>query len=177
VNIFKPGIAMDLPLPEVSEIPGITNTGLSLKVFLYHVFPSSVVEAMAKNEILQIVVFSLFFGVATAAIGEQGKIVITFMDSCAHVILKLTGYVMNFAPLAVFGAMTAIIAQQGITILKTYSIFITEFYFGLLLLWIILALAGSAFIGKRIFGLVKRIKEPILLAFSTSSSEAAFPKT
>lgn len=177
VNIFKPGIAMDLPLPEVSEIPGITNTGLSLKVFLYHVFPSSVVEAMAKNEILQIVVFSLFFGVATAAIGEQGKIVITFMDSCAHVILKLTGYVMNFAPLAVFGAMTAIIAQQGITILKTYSIFITEFYFGLLLLWVILALAGSAFIGKRIFGLVKRIKEPILLAFSTSSSEAAFPKT
>ncbi|MBL7876358.1 MAG: dicarboxylate/amino acid:cation symporter [Cyclobacteriaceae bacterium] len=177
VNIFKPGIAMDLPLPEVSEIPGITNTGLSLKVFLYHVFPSSVVEAMAKNEILQIVVFSLFFGVATAAIGEQGKIVITFMDSCAHVILKLTGYVMNFAPLAVFGAMTAIIAQQGITILKTYSIFITEFYFGLFLLWIILALAGSAFIGKRIFGLVKRIKEPILLAFSTSSSEAAFPKT
>ncbi|MBL7876447.1 MAG: dicarboxylate/amino acid:cation symporter [Cyclobacteriaceae bacterium] len=177
VNIFKPGIAMDLPLPEVSEIPGITNTGLSLKVFLYHVFPSSVVEAMAKNEILQIVVFSLFFGVATAAIGEQGKIVITFMDSCAHVILKLTGYVMNFAPLAVFGAMTAIIAQQGITILKTYSIFITEFYFGLLVLWVILALAGSAFIGKRIFGLVKRIKEPILLAFSTSSSEAAFPKT
>jgi len=178
VNLFEPGIAMDLPLPEVSEIPGITNSGgLSLKVFLYHVFPSSVVDAMAKNEILQIVVFSIFFGVATAAIGEQGKVVITFMDACAHVILKLTGYVMNFAPLAVFGAMTAIIAQQGITILKTYSIFISEFYFGLFLLWVILALAGSVFIGKRIFNLIKRIKEPILLAFSTSSSEAAFPKT
>ena len=177
VNIFKPGIAMDLPLPEVSGIPGIATNGLSLKTFLYHVFPSSFIEAMAKNEILQIVVFSLFFGVATAAVGEQGKIVITFMDACAHVILKLTGYVMNFAPLAVFGAMTAIIAQQGITILKTYSIFISEFYFGLLILWVVLGLAGSVFIGKRIFGLIKRIKEPILLAFSTSSSEAAFPKT
>jgi Na+/H+-dicarboxylate symporter len=115
--------------------------------------------------------------VATAAIGEQGKVVINFMDACAHVILKLTGYVMMFAPLAVFGAMTAIIAQQGLTILKTYSIFISEFYFGLLILWLILAFAGSLFIGKRIFNLIKRIKEPILLAFSTSSSEAAFPKT
>jgi Na+/H+-dicarboxylate symporter len=177
VNIFEPGIAMNLPLPEVGEASGITSTGLSLKVFLYHVFPSSVIDAMAKNEILQIVVFSIFFGVATAAIGEQGKVVINFMDACAHVILKLTGYVMMFAPLAVFGAMTAIIAQQGLTILKTYSIFISEFYFGLLILWLILAFAGSLFIGKRIFNLIKRIKEPILLAFSTSSSEAAFPKT
>ncbi len=177
VNIFQPGVAMDLPLPEVGEASGIVHTGLSLKIFLYHVFPSSVIDAMAKNEILQIVVFSIFFGIATAAIGEKGKVVITFMDACAHVILKLTGYVMNFAPLAVFGAMTAIIAHQGISILKTYSIFISEFYLGLFLLWIILALAGSAVIGKRIFGLIKRIKEPILLAFSTSSSEAAFPKT
>jgi len=177
VNIFEPGVAMNLPLPEVTDAAGITSTGLSLKVFLYHVFPSSVIDAMAKNEILQIVVFSIFFGVATAGIGEQGKVVITFMDACAHVILKLTGYVMMFAPLAVFGAMTAIIAQQGLTILKTYSIFISEFYFGLLILWLILAAAGSLFIGKRIFNLVKRIKEPILLAFSTSSSEAAFPKT
>ncbi len=177
VNIFEPGIAMNLPLPEADDVAGIASTGLSLKVFLYHVFPSSVIDAMAKNEILQIVVFSIFFGVATAGIGEQGKVVINFMDACAHVILKLTGYVMMFAPLAVFGAMTAIIAQQGVTILKTYSIFISEFYFGLAILWVILAIAGSLFIGKRIFNLIKRIKEPILLAFSTSSSEAAFPKT
>ncbi len=177
VNIFKPGVAMNLPLPEASDIAGITNTGLSLKVFLYHVFPSSFIDAMAKNEILQIVVFSLFFGVATAAIGEPGKLVITFMDACAHVILKLTGYVMSFAPLAVFGAMTAIIAQQGLTILKTYSIFISEFYLGLFILWVILGFAGFVVIGKRISRLIKRIKEPILLAFSTSSSEAAFPKT
>ena len=116
VNIFKPGIAMNLPLPDVSEDTGISKTGLSLKEFLYHVFPSSVIEAMSKNEILQIVVFSLFFGVATAAIGETGKIVIQFMDAVAHVILKVTGYVMNLAPVAVFGAMAAIIAKQGLGI-------------------------------------------------------------
>lgn len=177
VNLFKPGIAMNLPLPDVSEDIGISKTGLSLKEFLYHIFPSSVIEAMAKNEILQIVVFSLFFGVATAAIGEQGKIVIQFMDATAHVILKLTGYVMSFAPIAVFGAMAAIIAKQGLGILTTYSIFIGEFYLGLLILWGVLCLAGAVVIGKRIIELIKKVKEPIILAFSTSSSEAAFPKT
>jgi Na+/H+-dicarboxylate symporter len=177
VNVFQPGIAMNLPVPDAGTDIGITHNGLSLKDFLYHVFPASVIDAMAKNEILQIVVFSLFFGVATAAIGEQGKIVIKAMDAIAHVILKVTGYVMNLAPLAVFGAMTAIIAKQGLGILKTYSIFITEFYSGLLILWVVLALAGSVIIGKRVIALLKKMREPILLAFSTSSSEAAFPKT
>jgi Na+/H+-dicarboxylate symporter len=177
VNIFQPGITMNLPVPDTGESSGIANVGFSLKNFLYHIFPSSVVEAMAKNEILQIVVFSLFFGVATAAIGEKGKIVIDFMDAAAHVILKVTGYVMNLAPVAVFGAMAAIIAKQGLSILKTYSIFIGEFYLGLTLLWVLLGLAGFFVIGKRIVSLFKQVKEPIILAFSTSSSEAAFPKT
>jgi Na+/H+-dicarboxylate symporter len=177
VNVFQPGIAMDLPLPSVEESTGIAATGLSLKSFLYHVFPASVVDAMAKNEILQIVVFALFFGVATAAIGEQGKIVIKAMDAIAHVVLKVTGYVMNFAPIAVFGAMTAIVAKQGLIILKTYSIFISEFYFSLGLLWLLLIFAGFLVVGKRIVALIKSVKEPIILAFSTSSSEAAFPKT
>lgn len=177
VNIFQPGIAMHLPLPDASEATGLSGVKLSFKEFLYHVFPSNAIDSMAKNEILQIVVFSLFFGVATAAIGEQGKVVINFMDAVAHVILKLTGYVMSLAPLAVFGAMTAIIAKQGIGILKTYSIFITEFYFSLFLLWILLAIAGFVVIRKRVISLIKHVKEPTLLAFSTASSEAAFPKT
>lgn len=176
VNLFQPGTAMHLPLPESADL-GLQKTALSLKEFLYHVFPASVIDSMAKNEILQIVVFSLFFGVATAAIGERGEIVIKAFDAIAHVILKVTGYVMNFAPVAVFGAMTAVIAKQGIGILTTYSIFIGEFYLGLALLWMLLLLAGSVFIKSRIFTLLQRIKEPILLAFSTSSSEAAFPKT
>ena len=177
VNLFRPGEAMHLPLPTVGTTSGIVATGFSLKDFLYHIFPASAVDAMAKNEILQIVVFALFFGVATAAIGESGKVIITFFDATAHVILKVTGYVMNLAPLAVLGAMTAIIAKQGIGILKTYSIFISEFYFSLLLLWCLLIFAGFVVIGKRIYQLVKRVKEPTLLAFSTASSEAAFPKT
>ena len=177
VNIFQPGLAMHLPLPDASEATGLAGVKLSFKEFLYHVFPSNAIDSMAKNEILQIVVFSLFFGVATAAIGEKGKIVISFMDAVAHVILKLTGYVMSLAPLAVFGAMTAIIAKQGIGILKTYSIFITEFYFSLFLLWVLLAIAGFIVIGKRVISLIQRVKEPTLLAFSTASSEAAFPKT
>ena len=177
INIFQPGIAMNLPLPDAGEDIGLSQGGMSLKNFLYHVFPTSVIEAMAKNEILQIVVFSLFFGVATAAIGEQGKIVIQFLDAVAHVILKVTGYVMNLAPIAVFGAMAAIIAKQGLGILTTYSIFIGEFYFGLLVLWLLLTLAGFLMIGKRVINLLRTVKEPIILAFSTSSSEAAFPKT
>lgn len=177
VNFFQPGIAMHLPLPEAGAETGIAKTGFSLKNFLYHIFPTSVFEAMAKNEILQIVVFALFFGVATAAIGEPGQLVIKAFDAFAHIILKVTGYVMNLAPLAVFGAMTAIIAKQGLGVLTTYSIFVGEFYLGLGLLWLLLMLAGGLFIGKRVITLIKRVREPAILAFSTSSSEAAFPKT
>ncbi len=177
VNIFQPGIAMNLTLPDANASTGIDKAALTIKDFFYHVFPASVIDAMAKNEILQIVVFALFFGVAAAAIGDFAKPVVHALDVMAHIILKVTGYVMNFAPLAVFGAMAAIIAKQGVGILKTYSIFIGEFYFGLLVLWLCLILAGAVFVGKRVFTLIKRMKEPIMLAFSTSSSEAAFPKT
>ena len=177
VNIFQPGHAMHLPLPDVGSSSGVDKAALSVKEFFYHVFPPSFVDAMAKNEILQIVVFSIFFGVAAATLGKIADPVVKALDAVAHIILKVTGYVMQFAPFAVFGAMAAIIAKQGIGILKTYSIFIGEFYFGLALLWIVLILAGGLFIGKRVLNLVKRIKEPALIAFSTASSEAAFPKT
>ncbi len=177
VNIFQPGHAMHLPLPDVGSSSGIDKAALSIKDFFAHVFPTSVIEAMAKNEILQIVVFALFFGVAAAALGDIAAPVVRALDAMAHIILKVTGYVMKFAPFAVFGAMAAIIAKQGLGILKTYSIFIGEFYFGLGLLWLVLIFAGFLFIGKRVFNLVKRIKEPALIAFSTASSEAAFPKT
>lgn len=177
VNLFQPGIHMDLPVPDESTTTGIEKVALSFKEFLNHVFPKSPIEAMAHNEILQIVVFSLFFGVACAAIGKKVEPLVNALEMLADIILKITGYVMNFAPFAVFGAMAAIIAKQGLDILSTYFIFIVEFYFGLLILWFVLALAGFVVIKKRIFTLFKRIKDPILVAFSTSSSEAAFPKT
>lgn len=177
VNLLKPGAALQMPLPDTSTSSNIQQGDLSLKQFLYHLIPSSIVEAMAHNEMLGIVVFSVLFGVATAALGEQGTILVQVCETAAQVILKITGYIMRLAPVAVFGAMAAIIAKQGPGILNTYLVFIVEFYGGLLLLWAILLVAGSCVIGKRVFSLLKHIKEPIVLAFSTSSSEAAFPKT
>ncbi|MFS2186864.1 dicarboxylate/amino acid:cation symporter [Mucilaginibacter sp. Mucisp84] len=176
VNLFEPGKTMHLPLPDSHLSTGIKKTALSLTEFVGHVFPKSFIEAMANNEILQIVVFSLFFGVATAAIGEQGKIVIKAMDAFAHVIMKITGYVMKMAPLAVFGAITAVVAKQGLSVLSTYGIFISEFYFSLIVLWSVIILAGYIVLRKPVFRLLNSIKDAMLIAFSTSTSEAAYPK-
>ncbi len=177
VNLFEPGKMMQLELPPIDAATGIDKAAMTLKGVLTHIFPKSVIDAMAHNEILQIVVFSLFFGVATAAIGEKGDIIVKFLDSVAHVMLKITGYVMNFAPLAVFAAMAAVVAKKGLGVLVTYGVFIGEFYFGLLLLWILLFFVAFLLVRKRVWTLITRIKEPLLLAFSTASSEAAFPKT
>ncbi|GAB3906431.1 dicarboxylate/amino acid:cation symporter [Mucilaginibacter boryungensis] len=176
VNLFKPGIAMHIPLPDSHLGTEIKKTALSLKDFISHVVPRSFTEAMANNEILQIVIFSIFFGVATAAIGKQGDIVVKAMDAIAHVILKITGYVMNLAPIAVFGAITAVVAKQGLGILSTYAIFIGEFYLSIFLLWLIIIFAGYLVLRKRAFNLVSNIKDAILVAFSTSTSEAAYPR-
>ncbi|MEO6831100.1 MAG: dicarboxylate/amino acid:cation symporter [Chitinophagaceae bacterium] len=175
VNVFQPGAHMHLALP--TEVSGIPKASLTLKEFVTHLVPTSVIDAMAKNEILQVVVFSLFFGIAAAAIGEKAEPIIRALDSFAHIILKVTGYVMQLAPVAVFGAMVAVIAKQGLGVLKSYSLFIGEFYLGLAILWTILFLVGYFFVGKKVPHLIVRLKEPLLLAFSTSSSEAAYPKT
>ncbi|WP_345951872.1 MULTISPECIES: dicarboxylate/amino acid:cation symporter [unclassified Mucilaginibacter] len=176
VNFFKPGETMHIPLPDSHLSTGIQKTALSLRDFISHVFPKSFVEAMANNEILQIVVFALFFGVATGAIGEKGEVVVKAMDAIAHVILKITGYVMLVAPLAVFGAITAVVARQGLGILSTYAVFIGEFYFSLVVLWLVILLAGFLVLRKRALTLVNRIKDAMLIAFSTSTSEAAYPR-
>lgn len=175
VNFFEPGRAMHLTLPAGQASLGVKNT-LSLTDFASHVFPRSFFEAMADNEILQIVVFSLFFGIATASIGEKSALIVRVMDAAAQVILKITGYIMLFAPFAVFGAITAIIAKQGLGIVATYIIFIGEFYISLLALWLVLVLAGYVVLKKRVFTLVGYIKDAILVAFGTSTSEAAYPK-
>ncbi|GAB2981102.1 dicarboxylate/amino acid:cation symporter [Mucilaginibacter puniceus] len=176
VNFFKPGEAMHLMLPDNNVSTGVKGAALSLREFISHVFPKSIFEALANNEILQIVVFALFFGVATAAIDEKGEVVIKAMDAIAHVILKITGYVMKLAPIAVFGAITAIIAKQGLGIISTYAIFIVEFYFSLIILWLVIVFAGYAVLRRRAFHLVGKIKDAMMIAFSTSTSEAAYPK-
>ncbi|MCW3467748.1 dicarboxylate/amino acid:cation symporter [Chitinophaga nivalis] len=177
VNILQPGVSLNLPLPDAHAATGIAKADMSLKGFFHHVVPDSVISAMATNEILQIVVFSIFFGVAAAAIGEKAMPVVKLLDSVAHIMLKVTGFVMNFAPFAVFGAMSAIIAIKGPGVLITYGKFIVQFYGGLFSLWIVLALVGWLILGKPVFKLLKHIKDPLLLAFATASSEAAYPRT
>lgn len=176
VNLFQPGREMHLMLPDSHLGTDIQKTALSLKDFISHVFPKSFFESMSNNEILQIVVFALFFGVATASIGEKGGIVVKAFDAIAHVILKITGYMMKLAPLAVFGAITAIVAKQGLSILSTYAIFIGEFYFSLIILWAAIILAGFFVLKGRSFKLVNNIKDAMLVAFGTSTSEAAYPR-
>jgi Na+/H+-dicarboxylate symporter len=132
---------------------------------------------MARNEILQIVIFSVFFGVGAAAVGPRAEPMIAAIDGLAHVMLKVTGYVMNFAPVAVFAAVTGIVATSGVQVLSTYGVFMGEFYIGIALLWVVLTLIGGVFLGPRILRLLGELREPTLLAFSTASSEAAYPKT
>ena len=176
VNLFRPGDGMSQHLDPNATIE-LAKSSLTLKEFITHLIPSSIVDGMAKNEILQIVVFSIFFGTAAAAVGPRAHPMIEVIDGVAHVMLKLTGYVMNFAPIAVFAAVTGIIAKSGLGVLSTYGVFMGEFYIAIVLLWIVLTIAGFMFLGPRVFALLKELREPTLLAFSTASSEAAFPKT
>jgi Na+/H+-dicarboxylate symporter len=176
VNALEPGANMNLALPPETASAGVDAGAITLEKFITHVFPTSIFKAMAENEILQIVVFSIFFGVACAAIGEKTAPLIKALDVIGHVMIKVTMYVMLFAPFAVFAAMCSVVTTKGLDVLLTYAIFMRDFYFGLLLLWVILITAGFAVLKKRVFILLRRIKEPFLLAFSTASSEAAFPK-
>jgi Na+/H+-dicarboxylate symporter len=173
VNLFQPGVGMPVEVGKAD----ISTGSLTLKEFITHLIPSSIVDGMAKNEILQIVVFSLFFGTAAAAVGERAKPMIDAIDGVAHVMLKLTGYVMNFAPIAVFASVAAVIAKSGLSVLAKYGVFMGEFYFAIFVLWLVLTFAGFLFLGPRVFALLRELREPTLLAFSTASSEAAFPKT
>jgi Na+/H+-dicarboxylate symporter len=177
VNILRPGDNLNLPLPDVNASTNVKVASLSVKEFVTHLVPKSAVEAMANNEILQIVVFSLFFGVGAAALGEKAKGLIEVIDQTAQVILKVTGYIMGLAPLAVFAAVAATVTTQGLGILVTYGKFMAEFYFGLVILWGLLIVAGFVFLGPSTTRLISLIREPFLLAFSTASSEAAYPVT
>jgi Na+/H+-dicarboxylate symporter len=177
VNVLKPGEVMSLTLPSEGTDVGVTAQKFNLENFITHIFPQSFVEALATNEILQIVVFSIFFGIATGALGDKGKIVIKGMDAISHVMFKIVAYVMEFAPFGVLGAIAAVVAKQGLGIFVGYAYLIFSFFVGLLffvfvVLWVICIFAKIPY-----FALLKEIKEALLLSFSTASSEASFPQT
>jgi Na+/H+-dicarboxylate symporter len=178
VNITKPGVGVNLANVDVEgakDLMGKTKE-FSLDKFVEHVFPRSVFEAMANNEILQLVIFSVFFGVALTTIGKKGEGIINALDALTHVVLKMVSYVMNLAPIGVFGAMAGVICIKGLGILKTYAYYIGSFYLGLLLLWAVLLFVGFLILKRRLPVLLRRISSPMAIAFNTASSEAVFPK-
>ncbi|MDR2236473.1 MAG: cation:dicarboxylase symporter family transporter [Chryseobacterium sp.] len=179
VNWLEPGHVTKLPIQDAAAAEDLlkSSKSFSMEDFVKHMIPKSLFEAFATNEVLQIVVFSIMFGVALANLGEEySKPVVKLFDIIAHAILKMVGYIMWFAPLGVLGAIAAVVAVNGFEIFKVYAIYLRDFFFALGVLWLVLLLVGYIILGNRLFDLLKRIKAPLLIAFSTTSSEAVFPK-
>jgi len=153
VGYFEPGRTMQLPIPEGEGASGIAGEGLSLQALLTHAMPTGILDAMARNEILQIVVYSLFFGIAMAALGERTRPIVAALDTLSYNMLKVTGYVMFFAPLAVFGALASIVAKEGLGIVRVYGLMVGEFYLGIAILWLVLIALGAAAVAPACCGL------------------------
>jgi Na+/H+-dicarboxylate symporter len=173
VQLLQPGAGLALPPPDASS--GVAATGFTLKDFITHLVPSSIFDAMARNEILQIVVFSVFVGTAVAALDGKAPLLLSACEQAAAVMLKITGYVMVMAPLVVFAALASTVATSGVSIVLVYAKFIGGFYLSLGILWCVLIAVSILAVGPRIRALIQTIREPVLLAFSTATSEAAYP--
>ena len=178
VTLEQPGSGLNLAIPKEAVDTGLAVGGMSLKGFLSHTIPTSIAGAMADNEILQIVVFSMFFGIGGASLGEKFNApLVTALDVVSHIMLKVTGYVMYVAPLAIFAAISSVIATEGLGILLNYASFIGGYYVAILLTCLVLLAIGYLVLTRGLFRLVSLLKDPVLVAFTTSSSEAAYPKT
>ena len=177
VNFFEPGVGTGLKLPDAGASSGIAVAQFGLQEFILHLVPVSIVDGMARNEILQIVVFSVFFGVACAGVGKPAAVLVEALEGLSYVMLKLTMLVMWFAPLAVFAAVASAVTRSGLEVLAVYGRFMAEFYLSLGMLWVLLFLGAFAVVGRRAIRLFAAVREPTMLAFATASSEAAYPKT
>jgi Na+/H+-dicarboxylate symporter len=176
VNILEPGLAFVEQVKEAKST-GITANAFNMHHFIDQLFPENIILSLSNHKaVLQIVVFSIFFGLALSGIGEKGEQMIKLMDSLAHAMLKLTNMIMWLAPLAVFSSIAVVIAEEGLGVIQKYSMLILMFYLGLALLWLLLLGFSYLFIGKRTVSLLNHIKEPLMLAFATASSESAYPK-
>ena len=176
-NLLQPGADMNVPLPDAGASAGLKTSALNLKDFITHVFPRNIVEAMANNEILQILVFSVFFGLALGQLRDtKAGMLAQTIEEVVPVMLKVTDYVMRFAPIGVFAAVANVVATQGLGVLLVYGKFMGSFYATLAVLWAVLIGAGFLVLRKDVFRLVKAVRQPILLGFSTASSESAYPR-
>jgi Na+/H+-dicarboxylate symporter len=177
VNLLQPGANFPGTLPAAGQSTGLPVSAFSFEKFLTHLIPTSIADAMAQNEILQIVVFAVFFAVALGAMPERAKPMLSLIDDLGHIMLKVTGYVMLFAPIAVWAAIMATVSKNGLGVLWKLVQFMGGFYLALAILWAILVIVGFIVIGPRYKHLLRLIREPLIIAFSTASSEAAYPKT
>ncbi|RPH29937.1 dicarboxylate/amino acid:cation symporter [Buttiauxella warmboldiae] len=178
VTIQHPGTGMNLQVPAGDVQTGLAVSGMNLKAFISHTIPTSIAGAMSNNEILQIVVFSLFFGIAGASLGEKFNTpLVAALDVVSHIMLKVTGYVMYVAPLAIFAAISSVVATEGLGILLNYASFIGGYYLAIILTCMVLVGVGYMVLKRDVFRLIAMLKDPVLVAFTTSSSEAAYPKT
>jgi Na+/H+-dicarboxylate symporter len=177
VTLLHPGVGLNLALPPATAAAGVETGSFNLKDFITHLVPQSIFDAMSTNDILPIVIFSLFFGVALTAVGEKGRPIVRGVEALVRVMLQVTDYVMRFAPLAVFTAVTSALAERGPQIIATLGKFVGSFYLGLFILWALLVGVCFLIVGPRTRHLVRYIRDPVVLAFSTASSEAAYPRT
>jgi proton glutamate symport protein len=177
VNIFQPGVGVALPVgADSTAVAAMAQSQQHAWDIFLHLFPTSVVDAMARGDILQLVVFSMFFGIALAAIGKKGQPIVELLDSVAQVMFRFTGYVMFFAPIGVFAAIAATVGAKGLAILFTLGKLIALMYLGLAIFVLVILGGVSYLIRVPFLTFAKAIREPFLIAFTTASSEAALPK-
>ncbi|MDB5677603.1 dicarboxylate/amino acid:cation symporter [Sphingomonas bacterium] len=177
VHLTQPGAGLHLPIPQTAVDAAIAAKSVDPIDIVKHIFPASIIDVMATNAILPIVIFSIFFGVAITAVGDKAKPIVRGLEGVVAVMLQITDYVMRFAPFAVFAAICAALIEHGPKVISKLAYFMGSVYLGLATLWLLLITLALLFIGKRVFQLLRFIRDPALLAFSTASSEAAFPRT
>jgi len=177
VNWFQPGAGLAVPIgADTGELAALAQTQQHAWDIFLHLFPTSVIDAMARGDILQLVVFSTFFGIALAAIGDRGKPVVDVLDGTAQLMFKFTGYVMMFAPVGVMAAIAATVGGKGLGILYTLGKLVLLMYGGLFV-FAVVVIGGVAWLIRVPFlKFANAIREPFLIAFTTASSEAALPK-
>ena len=143
---------------------------------LVNIVPTSIIKAMADGNLLQIVVFSIFFSLAICAAGEKAKPVLNVISSLSEVMFKFTHFVMYFAPIGVFGAISYTIAESGIGIMVNYAKIIGALYLALAIFLVVILNIACRIVGISVFSVLRAIREPAILAFTTSTSEAALPQ-
>ncbi|MGA3202649.1 MAG: cation:dicarboxylase symporter family transporter [Bryobacteraceae bacterium] len=172
VNLVKPGVGVQLP---DKPLANLATAATSPAALAEHTFPTSIIDAMARGEVLQIVVFCFIFGTACATIGLKARPVVDFCKGLSEVMFQYTNYVMLFAPIGVFGSMAATVGDKGLGVLVNLGKLVLTLY-GALVFFVVVVLGTVIFIAKiPLKRFINAVREPWLLAFSTASSEAALP--